>query len=303
MAAMHTTRFSRLKLVMIVTIAAVLLFALFRVILHQTIARQLQTAVQAIPDCTGIRYARLTIPYFSLQCKIHDASLAFAGTGDEIPIRMIHLRRFRPGDQLPQALDVTLYGVRIESRHPLVAPLKQSVRRLGYHALAGDLHLQLERRGEDKKEWAIHLALQIAEAGGVTLSMQLDNLREEGVLMALASPLNWLLVLPPVKLVQGTIIYEDRGLYERALGVAAREHQRRPDQIRDTLLNHLRRQSQTEKDPGVRAVWDSLADFCQNPKRITLQTRIPRPMPLGQLLWMRQPRDFIGGLSIESTTD
>jgi hypothetical protein len=303
MAAMITTRFSRFKMAMIVIIAAVLLFGLFRVVLHQTIARQLQKTVQTIPDCTGIRYARLAIPYFSLQCKIQDASLLFAGATDAIPMRMIHIRRFRPGDHLPQALDVTLYGVRLETRHPLMAPLKQSVERLGYPALAGDMHLQLERRGVDKEEWALDLALEMAAAGGLTLSMQLDNVREDGVSMALANPLHWMLVLPPVKLVQGSITYEDRGLYQRALGAAARAHQRPPDQIRETLLNHLRRQSQTEKNPGVQAVWQSLTVFCQNPKRITLQTRLPRPIPLGQLLWMRQPRDVFRGLSIESTTD
>lgn len=303
MAAMTTTRFSRLKMVMIVIIAAALLFGLFRMVLHQTIARQLQQAVLTIPGCTGIRYARLSIPYFSLQCRIHDASLLFAGSTDDIPMQMIHLRRFRPGDQLPQAFDVTLYGVRVETRHPLMAPLRQSVQRLGYHALAGDLRLQLERLGVEKDEWAIDLALQMAQAGGLTLSMELDNVREEGVIMALASPLNWLLVLPPVKLVHGSITYEDKGLFKRALGVAAREHQRQPEQIRDALLNHLRRQTRSEKDPGIQAVWQSLADFCQNPKRITWQTRLPRAIPLGQLLWMRQPRDLMGGLSIESRTD
>lgn len=303
MAAMVTSRFSRLAVVMFVTIAAALLFGLFRVVLHQTIARHLQETVQAIPGCTGIRYDKITIPYFSLQCQLHGASLLFAGTAEEIPLQTIHIRRFRPGDRLPRTLDAAFYGIRLETRQPLMAPLRKPLQRLGYHTLTGDLQIQLERRGENKEEWAIDLALRVAEVGGMTLSIRLDKVSAEGVAMALASPLNWLLVLPPVELVQGSCTYEDQGLLERALMDAAREQKRRPEQVRQALLQKLRSRAQTEKNPRVQAVWRSLEIFCRNPKRITLQTRMSRPIPLGQLLWMRQPRDFIRNLGIESAVE
>ena len=303
MAAMVSTRLSRLAMVMLVTIAAALLFGLFRVVLHQTIARHLQETVQAIPGCTGIRYTELTIPYFSLQCQIHGASLLFAGTAEEIPLQTIHIRRFRPGGRLPRALDAALYGVRIETRLPLMAPLREPLQRLGYHTLTGDLQIQLERRGENKEAWAIDLTLRVAEAGGLTLSIRLDKVNADGVAMALASPLNWLLVLPPVELVQGSCDYEDHGLLARTLADAAREQKRRPEQVREALLEYLRRQAQSAKKPGVQAVWRSLEVFCRNPRRIKLQTGLSRPIPLGQLLWMRQPSAFIGGLAIESAME
>jgi len=121
--------------------------------------------------------------------------------------------------------------------------------------------------------------------------------------MALASPLNWLLVLPPVELVQGACDYDDQGLFERAIRDAAQEQKRRPEQVRETLLGNLRVLAQAEKDTGVQAVWQSLETFCRHPGRLTLQTRLSRPIPLGQLMWMRQPRDFIRGLAVESTAE
>jgi hypothetical protein len=299
---MVTTRFTRLAVFILVTIAA-LLFGLFRVVLHHTIARQLQETVQTIPGCTGIRYDELAIPYFSLQCKIHGASLLFAGTAEEIPLQTIHIRRFRPGDRLPRALDATFYGVQLKTRQPLMARLRQPLEGLGYHVLTGDLQVQLERRGEKKEDWAIDLTLRVAEAGRLTLSIRLDKVSAEGVAMALANPLNWLLVLPPVELVQGSCDYEDQGFFERALMNAAREQKRRPEQVREALLQNLRRQAQSEKNLEVQAVWRSLETFCRNPKRITLQTRLSRPLPLGQLMWMRQPSDFIRGLGVESTAE
>lgn len=303
MAAMVSTRFSRLAVVMVVTIAAALLFGLFRVVLHQTITRHLQETVQAIPGCTGIRYDKIAIPYFSLQCKIHEASLLFTGTDEEIPLQTIHIRRFRPGDRLPRALDAALYGVQIETRHPLMAPLREPLQRLGYRTLMGDLQIQLERRGENKEAWAIDLTLRVAEAGGLSLSIRLDKVNADGVAMALASPLNWLLVLPPVELVQGSCDYEDQGLLARTLADAAREQKRPPEQVREALLQYLRRQAQSTKKPGVQAVWKSLEVFCRNPRRIKLQTGLSRPIPLGQLMWMRQPSAFIDGLAIESATE
>ena len=300
---MLNTRFSRLAVVIFIAITAALLFGLFRVVLHHTIARELQETVQTIPGCTGIRYDALTIPYFSLQCEIHGASLLFAGTAEEIPLQTIHIRRFRPGDRLPRALDAAFYGVQIETRQPLMAPLRQPLEDLGYHVLTGDLQIQLERHGENKEEWALDLTLRVAEAGRLRLSIRLDKVSAEGVAMALANPLNWLLVLPPVELVQGSCDYEEQGLFERALMNAAREQNRPPEQVREALLQNLRRQAQSEENPAVQAVWRSLETFCRNPKRITLQTRLSRPMPLGQILWIRQPNDFIRGLGVESTAE
>jgi hypothetical protein len=104
-------------------------------------------------------------------------------------------------------------------------------------------------------------------------------------------------------LVQGSCGYEDQGLFERALRNAAREQNRQPEQVRETLLQNLQRQAQREKKLEVQAVWRSLETFCRNPKRITLQTRLSHPIRLGQLLWMRQPSDFIRGLGVVSTAE
>ena len=204
---------------------------------------------------------------------------------------------------LPRALDAAFYGVQLKTRQPLMAPLRQHLESWNYHTLTGDLQIRWKRHGEKKADWAIDLTLRVAEAGRLTLSLQLDKMSAEGVAIALTNPLNWLLVLPPVELVQGSCDYEDQGLFERALMNAAREQNRPPEQVRETLLQNLRRQAQSEKDPEVQAVWRSLETFCRNPKRITLQTSLSHPIRLGQLLWMRQPSDFIRGLEIESTAE
>jgi hypothetical protein len=300
MAVTITRRWSRLSVIMLAAISAALLFILFRVVLHRTVARQLQETAQTIPGCTGLRYDKLTIPYFALQCKVQGASLLFNDSAEEIQLQMIHVRRFRPGDRLPQALDATIDGFQIDRHQPLMAPLRQNLQDLGYHSLTGNLQIRLERRGEDKMAWKIDLALRIVGAGTMALSMQLNKVNANGVAIALATPLNWLMVLPPVEWVQGIVTYEDDGLWDRILIDAARKQGRRPQQIRDALLQNLHMRLQTEKDPVVQAVWQSLLTFCRHPGRITVQTRLPQPMPLGQLLWVRQPRDAIRVLAIES---
>jgi hypothetical protein len=303
MAVTITRRWSRLSVLILATISAALLFGLFRVVLHRTVARQLQATVQTIPGCTGIRYARLTIPAFTLQATIEEAALLFADAAEEIQLQTVHIRRFRPGDRLPIALDAAIGGFQIDRHQPLLAPLRQALQNLGYQKLTGDLHIRWERRGEDKTEWEIDLALRVVDAGAVALSTRLNKINADGVAMALDNPLNWLIVLPPVEWVQGKLTYEDDGLFDRLLIDAARRQGRPPPQVREALLQALERRLQTEKEPGVQAVWESLITFCRRPGQITLQTRLPRPKPLGQLVWVRQPRDVIRRLAIESTAD
>ena len=57
--------------------AALMLFGMYRLVLHRVAARQLQAAARQIPGCTGLDYASLRIPYFSLQCEVHDSVLRF----------------------------------------------------------------------------------------------------------------------------------------------------------------------------------------------------------------------------------
>jgi len=303
MAVTITRRWSRLSVLILAAICAALLFGLFRLVLHRTVDRQLKETVQTIPGCTGIRYARLTIPTFTLQAKIEEAALLFADTAQEIQLQTIHIRRFRPGDRLPQALDAAIDGFQIDRRQPLLAPLRQALQDLGYQKLTGDLQIRLERHGEDKTEWEIDLALRIVDIGTVALSTRLNKINADGVAMALDNPLNWLMVLPPVEWVQGKLTYADDGLFDRILIDAARRQGRPPQQVRKAFLQALQMRLQTEKAPGVQAVWQSLITFCRHPGRITLQTRLSQPMPLGQLMWLRQPRDVIRRLAIESTVD
>jgi hypothetical protein len=191
----------------------------------------------------------------------------------------------------------------MDRHQPLLAPLRQALQNLNYRRLTGDLQIRLERRGEDHTEWEIDLVLRIVDAGTVALSARLNKINADGVAMALNNPLNWLIVLPPVEWVQGKLTYGDDGLFDRILIDAARRQGRPPEQVREALLQTLQMRLKTEKEPGVQAVWQSLITFCRHPGHITLKTRLPRPRPLGQLLWVRQPRDVIRGLAIESTVD
>ena len=224
MAVTITRRWSRLSVLILATISAALLFGLFRVVLHRTVARQLQETAQTIPGCTGIRYARLTIPTFTLQAKIEEAALLFADAAEEIQLQTVHIRRFRPGDRLPKALDATIDGFEMDRHQPLLAPLRQALQNLNYRRLTGDLQIRLERRGEDHTEWEIYLVLRIVDAGTVALSARLNKINADGVAMALDNPLNWLIVLPPVEWLHGKLTYGDDGLFERILIEIALKH-------------------------------------------------------------------------------
>jgi hypothetical protein len=301
MAATDARRISFPKRVILVATLAALLFGLFRWVLHQTVARQVASAVQTIPGCNGIRYTRLRIPYFSLQCRIHDAALLFDGAAGDIPIEMIHIRRFRPGEPLPRVLDAALSGVRLEAGQPLTAALQPMLQRLGYRELRGDLQVRWVRQSETPARWDLDLGLAIADAGQMRLSYRLDKVNMQGVALALDNPLHWWMVLPPVELIEARGTYDDQGLWARILIDLAQQQERRPAEVRAALAEMMQRQAHIEEDPAVQAVWRSLERFCRQPKGIVLRTRLARPVPLGQLLWMRRPRDMIRALALEVT--
>ena len=124
----------------------------------------------------------------------------------------------------------------------------------------------------------------------------------DGVALALANPYNWLMVLPAVELREGRFRYDDRGLVERVVFDRAKARGLTPEAVRSEFLRELRRRAQTGKSPRVQAFWNAIAAFSRAPWGIVFRTALPDPVPLGRLLWMRQPDDIIHALAIDSET-
>lgn len=275
-----------------------LTIVLIRLALYQVAARHLQDWARSIPGCTGIRYDRLTLTFFSIQGHLRNATLLFENGGDPITAQTIHVRRFRPGGALPRDVVVDLTGVRVDAAHPLLAPLAQTLDALGYALLEGDIGIEWERRGEKQEAWTVDLTLRMAAAGELALSARLAKINAEGVLLALENPLNWLLVLPAVEIVALHGDYRDQGLFDRALAAEAREHGQPPEVMRDIWQRQLQARSRAEEDANVRAVWEALAAYVRQPGRIVILTELPQPVPVGQIWWLRQPRDVIRRLAL-----
>ena len=298
MAVVSRPRLPSPAKLLISVMALGLIFGLYRLILHQNVARHVQLLARSIPSCTGIRYGRLKIPFFSFQAHLHRVRLDFANGIAPITIDAIHIRRFRPGDRLPRILDVAVEGVVAPSGHPLV-PFGQRLRELGYPVMRGDLHIQWTRRGTALDAWDLDLAFKMAEAGDMALALNLAKVNLEGVFLALQKPVNWLMVLPSMELMAFRGSYRDRGVFERAVRVAARDRGQTPQALRAALQHQLQIEEQNEKDPHLRSVWQALDAFVRHPGRIRLRTNLTGPIPLGQLWWLRRPRDVIQRLGLE----
>ena len=299
MAAVSRPRLPSPAKLLIIVMALGLIFGLYRLILHQNVARHVQLLARSMPNCTGIRYGRLKIPFFSFQAHLQNVKLDFANGIAPITIDAIHIRRFRPGDRLPRILDVALDGVVAPSAHPLLVPFGQRLRELDYPIVHGDLHIQWTRRGTILDTWDLDLAFNMADAGDMALALNLAKVNLEGVFLALQKPVNWLMVLPSMELMAFRGSYLDRGMFERAARVAARDRGQTPQALRMALQRQLQIEGQNEKDPYVRSVWQTLDAFVRHPDRIHLRTNLAAPIPLGQLWWLRRPRDVIQRLGLE----
>ena len=264
--------------------AAALLFGLYRVVLHQAVA--------------------LFIPYFTLQCRLQQAVLLFAGPKNEIRVETLHVRKFRPGEAMPRRLDSAAYGVTVPAGHPLMAPYQELLRMLGYTLLRGDLEIRWIRQGKGGQEsWAVDLGLKVEKAGDASIALRLDKVNPQGVRLALETPFHWLLVLPAVELTSAACRYDDRGLFDRGLAATARAQGKRPQDVRATLTRDLHERAQKAQDPGVRAFWRTLADFSRHSAGMAFETRLSEPLPLGRLLWMRTPADVVRGLALASRAE
>jgi hypothetical protein len=281
-------------------LAIALLYGLFRLVLHRTVSQQLQTAAKTIPGCIGIRYQEIILPHLSLQCRIMKARLLVDNGRIELPIQEIHIRRLRPGGRLPRALHVALHGIRLDTRMAAMRKLREPLMRLGYPEPRMDLSLNWERRGEPLESWDLEGTMHVADAGNATVRLRMDKVNGDGVALALTNPINWLMVIPSVELLEGRFAYDDEGLARRALDDWARSNGQAPETARAALMSNFHQRGLAAHDPRVRSFWQTMAAFTRTPGQIVLHTELQEPFPLGRLLWMRQPEAVIRGLSIAS---
>jgi hypothetical protein len=302
MAAVSRDRFPWPAKLLTMVIAIALVFGVYRLVLHQRVAHHLQLLAQSLPGCTGMRYSKLSIPYFALQADLQNVALDFANGIPPITADTAHIRRFRPGNRFPRALDAAMRGIVLNAGHPLL-PFGNGLRDLGYPVLKGDLHIQWERHGDTPDDWNLNLMLKMAAAGEMVLSLQLAKVNTEGIMLALREPYNWLMVLPAIELIELRCSYVDEGLFERAVYAAALDRGQAPQVFLEALQRQLEALRQREEDFRVRSVWQSLEAFCSRPGRIRLQTNLTHPIPLGQLWWLRRPEEFIRHLALECRVD
>lgn len=285
---------------MALLLATALLFGLFRLALHQVVARQLQAAATQIPGCTALRYDALTIPYFALQCDVQNPEWRFDAAGDSISARILQVRRFRPGRTLPRILDITVEGLVLDVRRPILADLRPTLQPLGFDRVTVNADLSWVREGDPQGSWAVDAALQILDGGQARVSVRMDKVNIRGVALAVKNPLNWLMVLPAMELVAASGAYEDRGLLGRAIGAAARRNKQPPDEMHRTIAKELQIRGQSAQDMRVRAFWQALAAlFTRPPAPLTFEARLRRPLPLSRLLWVRTPADAVRALNLE----
>ena len=173
-----STRILRPLTILAAIVVIGLLYSIFRLILHQTVSRHLQASIQTIPGCTGMHYEKLVLPHFSLQCRIETVRLLLDNGRIELPIREIHIRRFRPGSDLPRALDVVFSGVQLDTRLSWMENLRPSLERLGYTASRVDLKLEWERSDGPQASWDLATVVHVDGAGNADLSLRLDKVND-----------------------------------------------------------------------------------------------------------------------------
>jgi hypothetical protein len=277
-----------------VTIAAGIYLGLQGHLRHR-VDRQLQATAQAIPEIAAIDYADLEVHWRPLGIELHEIRLVPQNGAAPIPIRRVHLKRFKAGPILPEHLDVSLYETRLPHQHPVVAPVAHLLSRLDMQVLDIDMHIQLVRDAAREKSWRGHLELQVRQAGILRIALAVENLDVNGVLRALDNPFNWMMVLPPVAIRAAALEFEEGGLVARMVTDRARRTGTTPMAARRQLAAEIEQAARQRKIPNLGA---PLAAFVAAPVRIGYHTGNPDPVYLGRLIWSPKARDWVSPLKV-----
>ncbi len=286
---------ARILLLAAVLLAAVV-YAGLQVYLRHLVDRHLQAAVLAAPGLDDIQYDRLAIDLLPFGLAFDEIVLKPAGGLDPIPIRRARLNEFKPGRSLPQRLDVSLEGLRIEADHPSAAPLHEASLRLGMEIIEIDLHLGLEQDAGRPKAWRGHAELNVHKAGILRMALAVKNLDTAEMEQAFAKASDLWTILTPVGIRTVAVEFEDAGLVDRMVADRARRAGGPPSAARLQIRQEIEAAARAE---GILPLGRLLSDFVEAPVRLGYYSGNTEPVYLVRLLWSRTIRDWCLALQVK----
>lgn len=251
-----------------------------------------------LDDVAHAEYGKVEVNLLDQEAVIHDLRVAILG-GRTIGVGRFVLSRYEEKGGLPHVLKVRFSDVTLPVTPEYFGSSTADLRSMGYEELHCDYAMDYEYHEKDKRFDLRDFSLDVRDAGRLSLSLSLGNVRLEGLVKG--GPGSMLVAVGDARL-----RYEDHSLVGRAVRAAARdeglEEKAYLERLDGALEAEIGEAGKRGEDFAVRAL-EQLRRFMRGQKAISVSVAPPETVTILQLMGMRDVADVIKALGLDVEAD
>lgn len=250
-------------------------------------------AIAKAANFAYIDYKKVSVDLLGMDVRISDILVSPVNAKEKIKIDEIIIYDIDDKADIPTFLSISCNGIELNIKD--LGEEAKVLKELGYDDkmminLTAEYAYDKEKKELDIKE----IGIGVNEAGKISVGFRLGNISIESEEIA-----GLLFNFRQIIFHEAKIKYEDDSLAERLMKLAAQEQQTNVKDFKKSLIQEVEKEIKKEKDDFTKKALSEIKEFLKDPKEFSISASPSKPHPLGHIMRVDDPRDFIKLLEIK----
>jgi hypothetical protein len=254
---------------------------------------KIDMAIENIANHATVDYRNINVDLLKQDINISDVVISSNNSKAKIIINEIVIHDIDEKSDIPLFMNVSFNGVNLSESQ--LIDNNEIIKKLGNNGSSlMDISVDYLYNQEDQVINLNKLNFSADNVGEMDVSFRLGNID-------LNPQKNMYLfsVLPKIILHNVKVAYRDESLIEVLQALAAKDQNKSIEAIKTEAINDINQIIKREKDDFTKTALNEIKNFINNPESLTISLTPTKPLALGKLMHVSEPKDLIRLLNVE----
>jgi hypothetical protein len=276
------------KIVIGILVVFVLIAGYFgaKAYIENAMEKKVDKAIGKVAYFIDVDYDKVKVDLMGLIFHIKGINISLPGKKGKAKIDDFIIYDMDKKNKFPLYLHIGLKGMNmgIENFGDRAEILKE----LGYQNIKANMELDYKYDDNNKEIYLNTLSSGAEDMGNINLKFHLSNIDLDSKHIAAT-----LLTFSEVLLHNAELIYKDDSLVSRLIESAAKKQGKDVDDFIGIISEGIDNEISQEKDKFAKEAFESFKKFVKNPDKISISISPKKPVPVGRLKRLKDPKEII----------
>ncbi|MGK0290708.1 MAG: hypothetical protein ACI86H_002167 [bacterium] len=270
------------------TVAIVIAYFGVKFYAEKVVDHNLQKTIKKFSHIADIKYAGVSVNVFKRSIHVKKIEIQAKDNAEKIYIDKISVLNFDRKNKVPQYLHIAVQGIDVNTSNIPLLNKKSSesgkmLKDLGYDKIKANIELNYLYKPKNKELIIKKLAYGAEKMGAVEIKLHVSQITPTPNLMVL------MFTYQNILLHSAKVTYTDQSLYTRTLEKMAKDQGvSKEDAIKKSIAMINQLATKIESDELSKKALQSLQNFIQNPKQISIEANPKKPVKIETIVQMVQ---------------